>query len=89
MDKQKITIIALTAVLVLALQYIILDNFLELKEGEMIQVFQNGYEEGLTDAIATIYLQTQNCQSTTITLFNATKEIFDLSCLKQEPQTSP
>jgi len=55
----------------------------------MIQVFQEGYEEGLTDAIAAVYLQTQNCQPTTITLFNVTKEIFDLSCLKQEPQTSP
>jgi len=89
MDKQKITIIALSIVVFFALEYILIEKLDEKKQEEMIQVFQEGYEEGLTDAVSVIFARTQNCQPTTITLNNFTKEIFDLSCLQSESETSP
>jgi len=88
-DKQKITIIALSVVLFLVAQYIIIDKVTEKRQEEMLQVFQEGYEEGLTDAVTALFDQTQNCQTTTITLNNFTKEILDYSCLQFESETSP
>jgi len=89
MDKQKIIIIVLVVGLFLAIQYILIEKVAEKKQEEMLQVFQEGYEEGLTDAVTAIFAQTQNCQTTTITLNNFTKEILDLSCLQFESETSP
>lgn len=57
---------------------------MESRQQELTEAYQNGYNKGLTDAAVTIYKQTDNCQSTTVTIGNLTKTIFDLSCLKVE-----
>ena len=89
MEKQKIAIIALSVALVLLFQYLLLDEFLEEKQLEMFQVFQEGYEAGLTDAVTMIFEQTQNCQPTSIRVENTTKQIFDLSCLERNLENTP
>ena len=65
-------------------QYIIYEKITESREQELANAYQNGYDKGLTDAAITVYKQTENCQTTTITIGNLTKTVFDISCLKIE-----
>lgn len=84
MNKQKITIIALSVALFSIVQYVIYEKIVESRQEELSNAYQNGYNRGLTDAAVTIYKQTENCQSATITIGNSTKTVFDLSCLKTQ-----
>ncbi len=84
MNKQKITIIALSVALFVLAQYVIYEKITESRQQELDNAYQNGYNKGLTDAAVTIYKQTENCQTTSITIGNLTKNIFDLSCFKTQ-----
>lgn len=84
MNKSKITIIVLSISLFALAQYVIYEKITESRQQELASAYQNGYNKGLTDAAITVYKQTENCQTTTITIGNLTKTVFDLSCLKIE-----
>lgn len=84
MNKQKITIIVLSVALFALVQYVLYEKITESRQQELSNAYQNGYNKGLTDAAVTVYKQTENCQSTNITIGNLTKTVFDLSCLKVE-----
>jgi len=82
MDKQKITIIVLAVALILISQYVLLDKWSLTQQQQNLESYQNGYAQGLIDAITSIYQQTQNCQITTVNVGNSTKDIVDISCLE-------
>ena len=82
MNKQKIALIVLAVALFVVLQYIILDKLEQIKQEQMLSIYQKGYSDGLQTAITSLFEQTQNCQSTTIAIGNLTKQVFDLNCLK-------
>ncbi len=84
MSKAKMTIIILSIGLFGIAQYVMYEKIIESRQQEMAIAYQNGYNKGLTDAAVTVYKQTENCQTTTITIGNLTRTIFDLSCLKLE-----
>ncbi len=84
MNKQKITIIALSIALFVLAQYVIYEKIIESRQHELSNAYQDGYKNGLTDAATAVYKQTENCQTTTLTIGNLTKTIFDVSCLKVE-----
>lgn len=65
-------------------QYLIYEKTIESRQQELSNAYQDGYDKGLTDAAVTVYKQTENCQTTNITIGNLTKTVFDLSCLKVE-----
>jgi len=81
MDRQKIAIIVLAVALILISQYVLLDKWSLSQQQQNLESYQNGYAQGLTDTITSIYQQTQNCQITTINVGNSTKHIVDMSCL--------
>lgn len=82
MNKQKITIIVLSVTLFIMAQYVIYEKIIESRQQELANAYQNGFNKGLTDAAITIYKQTENCQTASITIGNLTKNIFDISCAK-------
>jgi len=82
MKKEMIIIIGLSVTIILIAQYVILDKWDEVNQQKVKDAYQTGYEQGLVDAVTTIFGQTQNCQSTTLTIGNFTKQVFDLECLK-------
>lgn len=84
MNKQKITIIVLSIALFGLAQYVIYEKITESRQQELTDAYQNGYNKGLTDTAVAVYKQTENCQTTTITIGNLTKTVFDVSCLKLE-----
>ena len=88
MDKQKIIIIALTAALILTVQYFVLDRWISSAQQEISQNYQRGYTQGLNDAVVSLYDQTQNCHPATIVIGNLTKKVFDLACIENSSEKS-
>lgn len=84
MNKQRITIITLSIALFALTQYVIYEKIIETRQHELVNMYQEGYKKGLTDAAVAVYQQTENCQTTVITIGNFTKTILDVSCLKVE-----
>lgn len=90
MNKQKIIIIALSITLFLIVQYVIIENWLVGVREDMVASYQNGYNGGAKDALTAIYQQTMNCQTSTITVGNFTRQVFDITCLQDNPEkTNP
>jgi len=85
MNKEKVIILGLSIALILTLQYFVLDNWAGSMNETMLENSQDAYNQGLTDAIATIYQQTENCQAVPIILGNFTKTVFDVSCIAISP----
>ena len=84
MNKQRITIIALSIAVFALAQYVIYEKIIESRQQELANTYQDGYKKGLIDAAVAVYKQTENCQTTSITIGNFTKTILDVSCLKVE-----
>ena len=83
LDKQKIIIISLIVLLLFLVQYIIYDNFIQQMEIELVNAFQEGYQQGLIDAVSEIFTQTEDCIVSTITIGNFTKDVVDYSCFEK------
>jgi len=88
MEKQKITIIALAVALFLVIQYVLFDQVQESRNQEKIESFQQGYNQGLTDAVNEIFIQTEDCLVSSITIGNYTRNIVDYSCLSNNMEKS-
>ena len=88
MKKEIIIIIGLLVVIFLIAQYVILDKWDEVNQQKAMDAYRTGYEQGLVDAVTTVFGQTQNCQPTTLTIGNLTKQVFDLECLKNVTEGS-
>ena len=86
MDKQKITIIILGVALFLVIQYMIIDDWTRANQQLSNEMYQQGYEQGLIDAISAVFQQTQDCQISNITFKNFTKQIFDIGCLESNSE---
>lgn len=82
MKKEIIIIIGLLVVIFLIAQYVILDKWNEVSQQKVMGAYQAGYDQGLVDAVTTVFGRTQNCQSATLTIGNLTKQVFDSECLK-------
>lgn len=81
--NSKAIIVALAALLVIASAYIVFDKAKSAYQERIRQAQQQGYIAGVTDAIASAYRQTDDCQVTTLYLGNATRQIADYECLKR------
>ena len=82
MDRQKIIIIVLSIALILTAQYVILEKWFISVQQDKVASYQNGFNAGVRETLTTIFLQTKNCQTSTITLDNVTRQIFDIICLQ-------
>ena len=86
MKKTTVVIIVLSVSLFAFTQYFFLDKLSESKEQEMLGVYQRGYDTGIMDAFNTIFDKTENCQITSISIDNATKNIVDITCLELQSE---
>jgi uncharacterized membrane protein YukC len=83
MNIQKTISIALAVLLIAAIGYIAFDKWQNARQKEIVSTYQQGYGQGLTDAVTALFQQTENCKATTLTLGNLTRQIFDVACLQQ------
>ena len=82
----RLTILALTVLLLFSATYIVNDYLDERRDAQLQDAAQQGYTLGVSDALTTAYQQTDNCQVTTITLGNVTRQIVDFACAQQALQ---
>ena len=80
MDK-KIIIVAVAGTVFLIAQFYILSEWKEQRQQELIETFSQGYDQGLENAVKTIYNQTENCKKIPIFIDNQTKYLIDFSCI--------
>lgn len=85
MNRQRLLVYILVILLAAAIGYIAFDAVQESLNEQAQTIFQNGYSQGVTDAVVSLYQQTENCQPTVITVGNFTKELVDTACLVQAP----
>lgn len=81
-DKTKILILVLVIALAIAVGYLAIGKWQGAKIREMQQAFQAGYNRGVNDAITTLYQQTNNCQTASITVGDAKRQLIDVACLR-------
>ena len=82
MDRQKFIIIGMSITVFLLFQYIILEKWQTSTNQEMFESFQKGHDQGLKDAIMTLYTQTEDCHISTAATGNFTKQYVDFNCLE-------
>ena len=80
LDKQKAVIISLIILSFVLIQYIVYDFFIKQMEVELVKAFQDGYQQGLIDAVSEIFKQTEDCAVSNIAVGNFSKNIIDYSC---------
>ena len=84
MNKNKIIIFALSVGLFLLAQFVLYEKVSESISQDLTNSYENGYLQGITDAARLVYDQTENCQPTSVTVDNMTKNLFDLSCVNSQ-----
>ena len=85
MNKQKIVIFILSAILFILAEYIIINDLYESNQTQVQDSYQIGYDKGLSDTAESVFLQTENCNPVGVTLNNMTKVIIDTACLDVSP----
>ena len=86
-DKSTKTIMVLGILLVLSMGYIAVDKYRTGQEKQLLTAYQDGYNKGIQEIITALYEQTENCQAAVINIGNVSKQVFDSSCLQNEPQS--
>jgi len=85
LDNQKIVIIGLGVTIVLIIQYFLISDLIKQKEIESLEMFQTGYEMGIENSVKTLFVNTENCQTTTIFMNDTTRILFDFNCIETKP----
>ncbi len=94
LDRQKVTLVVVTVLLILALGYILVNEYNAMKAAEENQkleeqnsVFQQGFSNGTTYgyqlAVIQLLQQASTCQSVPVTANNVTLNLVAVECLQQ------
>jgi len=83
MSKQKFAIIVLCLLLAASLSYIGAAEYKQSQQEKLQQAYVQGYNQGVTAAVATLYQQTNNCQPTNIFMEESQRQIIDVACLQK------
>ena len=81
MNKQKIVIIVLASILIIFVNYFVLEKLLDSWQENLILTQTIGYEKGAEDTVKTIFEATEGCQEMTITLGNKSKTFIETNCI--------
>lgn len=80
--KPKTLNIILAIILILLIGYIVVDKYIEAKQKEKLDIFQQGMQAGYEQAIVQVVQQAATCQPVPITIKNQTLEIIATACLR-------
>lgn len=82
LSKERTIIIVLVILLGISVFYIVFDAVQRQRTQELVAIYQQGYDQGLTDAVLTLYQQTEGCNAAVINIGNVTRQVLDVDCLK-------
>ena len=83
-NKQNTTIIILAILLVLAVGYISISKYIEVKQREQLSIYQLGMQDGYEQAIVQLMQQAMTCQQVPVYVENQTINLVAVECLQQE-----
>jgi len=83
MSRQKLSIIVLCILLAASLSYIGAAEYKQGQQEKLQQAYVQGYNQGITNAVTTLYQQTDNCQVTNIFMEESQRQIIDVACLQK------
>lgn len=86
MKKQKIAIITLAILLVIAAGYIGLGKYNNWKQQGQIEVFQQGAQYGFEQAVIQVAQQAVTCEQVPLRIENQTINMIAVECLQQQGQ---
>lgn len=66
-----------------------MNEWADQNEQRNFESFQSGYENGLVDGVSTIFTQTDDCETSIITVGNFSKQIVDVLCLDRIIKENP
>lgn len=82
LGKHRLAILILLVLLLIAVVYFTGAKISDARQQDLAEASQQGFDLGVTNALVAAYQQTANCQVTTITLGNATRQIVDFTCVQ-------
>ena len=83
LDKQKLTLIILAVLLVLAIGYIAVDLYMGSRQRQQVSIFQQGMQAGYEQAIIQLVRQASACQAIPLYVGNQTVEFIAVGCLQR------
>ncbi len=81
--RLKMLVAILGVLLVALIAYVAVGKLNESQKQKMEVLGQQAYQKGYADAVVSAYTQTGNCQVATITIYNQTRQVVDVTCIKE------
>jgi hypothetical protein len=79
--------VVLSITLGLISSYVGIDKLIEYQQLQIIDTYQQGFNDGAGEAVSHLFEQTQNCQISKIEINNKSKSLFDFACLGNNSDT--
>lgn len=83
LDKQKLLMLVMTIALIIAVSYIAMDVFQQMKVEEQNDIFTQGAQFGYQQAVLQLIQQASTCQPVPVTADNFTLNLIATECLQQ------
>jgi len=80
-NRKQIVLVGTVLAAALVLQFIILDSWIEKEETVANNNYNKGVQEGLQNAVISILVNTEDCQTTIIEFNNQTRELVNVACV--------
>jgi len=84
LNKQKLIIIGLSIALGLTSFYVVMDILIVFQQLQIIESYQQGFDDGAVEVVSRLFDQTQFCQISKIEINNKSKSLVDISCLENQ-----
>ena len=81
MDRKQIVIVGTVLTVALIFQFIILNIWVEQEKTVANNYYKKGFEDGLQDAVISILVNTENCQTTIVEFNNKSRELISVACV--------
>ena len=81
MNRKQIVLVGAVFAAALVLQFILLDSWIEKEETVANNYYNKGVQDGLQQAVISILVNTEDCQTTTVEFNNQSRELINVACV--------
>ena len=81
MNRKQIVLVGVVLAATLVFQFIILDSWIEKEEIIAVDNYDKGVQDGIQEAVISILVNTEDCQTTIIEFNNQTRELVNVACV--------
>ena len=81
MNRKQIVLVGAVLTATLVLQFILLDSWIEKEETVANNNYNKGVQDGLENAVISILVNTEDCQTTIVEFNNQSRELINVACV--------